>query len=183
MARMIKRVVVVALCCGVSVASADPASEPKVKAIELSPPSLQMPQPSALNALMVPRSDHDIDMLARAIRRSDQRWRAIDVSALALSTAGLACDWGQTHSAAAAGWHKNVDGMSYYEVETNPLISGRPSVGTVNLYFAVVTAANAVLWAVAPRKYRSIVPVAVLAMQTIQIARNTARPHNTLCGF
>jgi len=71
MARMIKRVVVVALCCGVSVASADPASEPKVKAIELSPPSLQMPQPSALNALMVPRSDHDIDMLARAIRRSD----------------------------------------------------------------------------------------------------------------
>lgn len=97
----------------------------------------------------------------------------VDRAALVTSSAALACDWLQTRSAASSGWHEMSEG--------NPLLGSEPTPQAVDTYFAAVVLTNALLWYVTPARWRSAVPLGVVAVQTKTIARNT--PTTGLCGF
>jgi hypothetical protein len=89
----------------------------------------------------------------------------VNRATLVASTAALFADGLQTRSAAERGW-------SHGDRETNPLLGATPSVGRVEVYFASAIVANAVLWAVLPPKWRSIVPMTVIGVQTQTIWGN-----------
>lgn len=88
----------------------------------------------------------------------------VNRAALVASTAALACDWGQTRSAATQGWR--------YHYENNPIMGPKPPVGYVDLYFGGIAITNALLWLVIPRRYRVFVPLAIFGIETRQAARN-----------
>ena len=128
------------------------------------------------SVVVQPKADHRIDMLATASERShDRLWRAIDLTALAVSTAALACDWGQTHAAAADHW-----AMMY---EKNPVLGQAPSTSTVNAYFAVAVVANTALWLLLPDRYKSIVPGVVIGVQAKAIGVPVMARATSLCGL
>lgn len=99
----------------------------------------------------------------------------VNRAALIASTLALACDWGQTNQAAthAEMWPGNY--------ETNPVLGGRPSPEAVDAYFVGAIAVNAALWLAMPARYRSAVPIAVTAMQAVQVRNNM--PQTSLCGW
>jgi len=90
--------------------------------------------------------------------------RNVNRATLAASTVSLACDWGQTRSAAMAGW----DGYH----EENRMLGARPTTSQVDTYFVVAAIANTFVWLVMPKKLRSIVPVGVFAAQAHTIEGN-----------
>jgi hypothetical protein len=101
-------------------------------------------------------------------------------TALGLSTATLACDWGQTRTVAAAGW------PGIYE--ENPIMGTKPSPRAVDLYFAVMVVANILAWRFMPRRWRWAIPIVVTVWQVVVIARNGARADRIgvdfgVCGF
>lgn len=122
---------------------------------------------------MQPKSDHRIDMLAAATEaRHDRLWQAIDVTALALSTAALVIDWRQTHGAAADNWRTTQEvGVASMAVGSSP------STRVVDGYFAATIAVNAALWALLPRRWRSAIPLAVIGIETSTIVSNLPRTH------
>jgi hypothetical protein len=101
----------------------------------------------------------------------------VDRAALIASTSALACDWGQTRRSAMNRWESE----DFYLREGNPILGPYPSPTYVDGYFALVAAANAMLWVAMPPRWRSIVPAAVLAPQLVTIARNA--PHTGACGL
>lgn len=154
-------VVLAALWTGVASADSRVSLDPRIAlAVErdnLMP--LVDPEPSVV---VQPRPR--IDMVAMAEHRHDRLWQTIDVATLAMSTAALACDWGQTHSAAAEGWRDRHEG--------NPVMGLTPTTARVNAYFAGVAAINIGLWLVMPKRYKSIVPVALAAAEVMQVRSN-----------
>lgn len=117
-----------------------------------------------------------IDMLATANEhRHDRLWQTIDVAAIAVSTASLVCDWGQTHQAAAAGWMDRA--------EANRLLGPAPSTRTVNIYFAGAIVANVALWLVLPKRYRSLASAGLIAVQANAIGSAVIDHASTLCGM
>lgn len=88
--------------------------------------------------------------------------------ALGLSTASLAVDWQMTHAAAAQDWGGGYGNRR----EENPIMGPHPSTGTVNVYFATAIILNAALWYALPRRYRAVVPLAVVGVQANTIAGN-----------
>lgn len=98
----------------------------------------------------------------------------VDRAALATSTATLACDWGYTHRAAARGWENHY--------ESNAILGPTPSTREVAVYFGSALVLNAALWLITPTGYRSIVPVAVTAVQLDMIQYNS-RTVGGACGF
>ncbi|HSR79119.1 MAG TPA: hypothetical protein VLN57_21275 [Xanthobacteraceae bacterium] len=101
-------------------------------------------------------------------------WRMVDVASLALSEASLACDMGQTMSAANTGWSTTL--------ERNPVMGLSPSRTMVGTYFAAAMVLNAVLWAVLPRGWRSAAPVGVVAEQVKAIRGNLGTTPGPWCG-
>src|SRR5262245_1850875 len=89
---------------------------------------------------------------------------------VAQSTA-LVCDWGQTRRAAAlAATGENWRSDTPYE--SNPIMGGRPTTSTIDLYFFAALGLSAAAWRVLPRRWRFLVPVAVLALEADPIASN-----------
>lgn len=98
---------------------------------------------------------------------------AANRTALAISTATLACDWAQTRALASEGW------PGYHE--SNPIMGPKPSTGDVTLYFSSAIAINAAVYHLMPRRWKALLPGAVTASQIKTIAVNT--PHTGLCGM
>lgn len=100
-------------------------------------------------------------------------WRTVDRATLIASTAILACDWGQTRSAAAEGWTGRREG--------NVLMGERPSTSTVDAYFAATAVLNTAVWVVLPAKWRSVIPGVVIGAQVRTVAGNFATTRG-VCG-
>jgi hypothetical protein len=100
--------------------------------------------------------------------RSRRTIRALNVTTLVASTAMLAMDACQTHSAAAEGWS---DGRS--EGGNSRVIMGsHPGEGTVVAYFAGVAIANVAVWYLMPERWRSVVPGAIIGIQVPVVIGN-----------
>jgi len=93
--------------------------------------------------------------------------RSFDRSTLITSTAMLAWDWSQTRGMAERGWA----GME----EDNPILGPTPDTRGVDAYFASTIAINFVLWMVLPPRWRSVIPVAVTAVQARTVMDNAPR--------
>ena len=98
---------------------------------------------------------------------------AMNRTMLAVSTASLVCDWGQTHHFAAGGW-KNSE-------EINVVLGPKPTTKAVDVYFAGVIFTNVLLWMVMSKSLKSLVPFGVTVVQTDVIINNM--PDGGLCGF
>ena len=81
-----------------------------------------------------------------------------------VALASIACDWGQTHSAARAGWEDRY--------EQNPIMGDRPSPHAVGAYFVSVLAVNALLWYVTPERWHIVQAAAVTGIEAAAIAGN-----------
>lgn len=97
----------------------------------------------------------------------------MDVASLVTSEASLACDWGQTRSAAVAGWHGYA--------EENSIIGPNPSAMRVDMYFATAAILDAAVWLVLPKGWRSAPPVALTVMEAKVIHGNEATTAG-VCG-
>lgn len=94
----------------------------------------------------------------------------VNRATLATSTAALAVDWYLTRAFASRDWRcESGDGWAR---EKNPIISGRPSATTVDIYFAAVAVGNLALWLALDKRYKSIAPLAVTALQVHPIVNN-----------
>lgn len=100
-------------------------------------------------------------------------------TALGLSSATLACDWGQTRASAARNWVR-PDGQA--QIERNPIMGPAPSPTTVDGYFVAIAALNALVWYIAPRKLKWIIPLGVVAWQSYIVAHNHAVLQVGMCG-
>lgn len=117
-----------------------------------------------------------IDMLATANEhRHDRLWQTIDVAAIAVSTASLVCDWAQTRGISQGSW------MGGRVMERNPLLGEAPSPRKIDVYFAGTVVINIVLWMTLPKRYRSLIPVAVVAAESRTIYDNI--PYTGMCGL
>lgn len=106
---------------------------------------------------------------------SPANWhRAANVSA-ALAAGALACDWGQTRSAAAEGW-------SGGRAEANPLMGPHPDVGTVDAYMAVSAGAIALVAAVTPPKWRTFLLGGIALVEAHTVIGNFATTRG-VCGL
>jgi hypothetical protein len=103
--------------------------------------------------------------LSGCVHNQAELARYIDTTLLATSTASIACDWGYTHKAAAAGWHGTR--------EANPMLGPTPSTSEVNVYFVGMMALNAAVWALTPAKIRGALPLAITVRQSSSIAGNS----------
>ena len=88
----------------------------------------------------------------------------VNRATLIASTLALACDWAQTRAASSSGW------VGF--LESNPIMGDRPSTGMVDMYFAGALIANASAWALMPQRFRSAIPVGVVAIQQDAIRSN-----------
>jgi hypothetical protein len=101
-------------------------------------------------------------------------FKNLNRATLAASTASLACDWGQTRSAASNHWKGRY--------EANPIMGMNPSTGTVDVYFASTIAINAAIWYLMPEKLKSLLPVGVIGVQANTIAGNLDTTQG-VCGL
>lgn len=88
----------------------------------------------------------------------------MDVATLAASSLSLACDWGQTRSAADRGWVGHA--------EENAILGRRPTTMQVDMYFGVAALLNATLWAALPKGWRSAAPAALVGVEVDSIRHN-----------
>lgn len=103
--------------------------------------------------------------------------------AVSVSTAALACDWGQTR-AFAAKFENNQIGQHF---EKNPILGDRPTPTGVDLYFLGAIGASLLAWRFLPRRWRIALPLVIILGQTKAL---TATYFNTsghyypgLCGI
>jgi len=97
-----------------------------------------------------------------------------DVAALIASEATLACDWGQTRSAAALGWRGHE--------ETNILLGHQPSTTHVDVYFGVAAVLDAALWIMLPDTWRGASVTGVTAIEADSIVHNIPTT-DSICGL
>lgn len=95
-------------------------------------------------------------------------------TALGVSTATLACDWGQTRKAAGTGWRDHHD--------SNPVMGPTPSTGAVDAYFLAAIVLNAGIWYVMPKRLRSVIPAILTVGQISTISDNNRVPNADLTG-
>lgn len=93
--------------------------------------------------------------------------------ALGLAAAALACDWSQTHSAAAGGWRGTY--------EANPIMGASPSTAEVGLYMAGVGAAFVAVWHLLPPRLRPALAGGMLAVEAHTVVGNLETTPG-LCG-
>ncbi len=102
----------------------------------------------------------------------------VNRATLAASTVALAWDGVYTYRAAAANWHGGPPCSGGVQIESNPIMGRNPSTGTVVSYFATAISLNAVLWLAMPERYKSLVPLGIIGVQTRTIAGNIDQSHN-----
>ena len=98
-----------------------------------------------------------------------------DRAMLAVSTATIACDWGQTRQAAKSGW-----GVYY---EKNPYLGEEPGVLRVDSYFVTMLAANALIWVVVPEKWRTVYGITITGIQGRALYRSMEYGERSACGI
>lgn len=92
-----------------------------------------------------------------------------------LAALSIACDWGQTHAAARAGWVEHSEG--------NPIMGDHPSTTVVNVYMAAVLASSLAIGTFAvPSRLRPLFYGAIIAVQANTIHGNFYTTPG-LCGF
>jgi hypothetical protein len=101
-------------------------------------------------------------------------FKNLNRATLAASTASLACDWGQTRSAASNHWKGRY--------EANPIMGTNPGTRTVDTYFASTVVLNAAIWYFIPEKLKSIIPGVVIGFQANTIAGNLDTTQG-VCGL
>lgn len=128
------------------------------------------------NDLMpLPSSEPASSITSHPVSRADRVLDIINITALVVSNASLACDGAQTLSMAWSGW-----GIHH---EDNPVLGFRPGPVWVATYFTSTIALNTAIWLLLPKRYRSILPVAVLPVQLTEIRWNMQKAStNSLCG-
>lgn len=104
----------------------------------------------------------------------------VNRATLVASSLALACDFGQTYSAAADGWEPVAGRTARWEA--NPIMGPRPSASVTSAYFFTALLANAVTWALMPRKLKSVVPLGVLALEAGPVKSNLETTR-TVCGL
>lgn len=114
-------------------------------------------------------------VLALLVGCSPTAWKRADRTTFALAAASIACDWGQTRSAAAEGW-------SGGRHEANPMMGINPDVGTVDAYMGMSLATTTLVWLVLPHKVGPFVMGGVLAAEANTIEGNRATTRGT-CGL
>lgn len=177
MARAILVLAVLAMATGAASADRRISLDPRI-ALAVERDNLLLPSDEPASVVVQPRVDIDRAPVA-AVPGHDRLWRVIDTTALVASTAALACDWGQTHRAAAERWTGGANGTGRHE--GNPIMGPTPSTRTVNVYFAATAAVNVALWYALPKRYRSIVPAVLTAAETMQVSSNIGSV--SLCGL
>jgi hypothetical protein len=109
----------------------------------------------------------------------NQHLGVINATSLAASTAGLICDGLQTYSAASQGWKTaGMGGPS----EANPILGSRPSTTAVTMYMGTAVLTNIVMWAVMPKKLKSVIAIPVFAAEAESVTINAVVSHN-ICGI
>lgn len=103
----------------------------------------------------------------------------MDRATLVTSAASIACDWGQTHAAAARGW---VDPSGAMQTEANPIMGTNPSTAKVDAYFLGAEVLNAAIWYVLPKAWKTIYALPVTGMQTFTVYGNT-KENLGVCGI
>lgn len=90
-----------------------------------------------------------------------------------LAVASTACDWGQTRSAASAGWRTNY--------EANPVMGPSPSTHAVDAYMAGVVVTTLAATYLLPERVRPYLLGVVTAAEVYTIAGNLDTTSG-LCG-
>lgn len=113
----------------------------------------------------------------------------VNRATLIASTAALACDWAQTRSSASTGWMRTADGGEWVLRENNPILGPHPSTQAVDVYFASAAVVNLALWIILPVRYKSIMPLSLVAVESSAISGNVVFTTNDqtrnsgICGL
>ncbi len=97
-------------------------------------------------------------------------------AALVASTLTLACDWGQTRSAASVGWPPGMQ-------EINPILGKNPDAGKIDAYFLGTIVVNTLIYAIVPKKVKWLVPAVVIGVQQDAIRNNLSTVPSPRCGL
>lgn len=100
--------------------------------------------------------------------------RHVNRAGAVLATAALACDYGQTRSAAAAHWEGHY--------EANPVMGTNPSTSTVDMYFAATAVVVHLGAQLLPERIRPLAYAAVIGVQAHAIHNNLGTTQG-LCGI
>jgi len=115
-------------------------------------------------------------MLVTACDPTPHNQRLASAITLAVSTAALACDTGQTISISRAGWPGGTH-------EGNWLLGPKPSVLHLIMYNGGVAGANLGAWYLIPEEYDWIAPLALGALETLLVAHNMILAPRPFCGI
>lgn len=98
---------------------------------------------------------------------------------LVASTVAIACDWGQTRSAASVGWMW----MNHQKTEENVMLGPAPSPAAVDMYFITALLANAMVYAALPKRFGWVSTAAVIGVQSSSIESNLSVVPHPYCGL
>ncbi len=93
-----------------------------------------------------------------------QQRRVASYSTMVLAEGSIACDWRQTHDAAANGWRK--------QYEANLMLGTNPSVAHVDEWMAGAMVTTAIVGQLIPLRFRPFLYGAVAAVEIYTIAGN-----------
>jgi hypothetical protein len=111
-------------------------------------------------------------MLTVLVGCSPATLHAVNRVGLVVAEGSVACDWGETRTAAAAGWN--------HQHEENPIMGRTPSVATVDAYMAGAAGAVAAAWTSLPERWRFLAWGSVVALQAVTIVRDAGE--TPVCG-
>lgn len=90
--------------------------------------------------------------------------RIASYATLGFAEGAIACDWRQTHDAAAGGWH--------HQYEANEMLGTNPSVGHVDAWMAGAAVTTAIVGRLLPLRFRPFLYGAVAVWETHIVAGN-----------
>ncbi len=69
-------------------------------------------------------------------------------------------------------WSSPDGKKRWRQYEDNPVLGQHPNTHQIDAYFGIIAAVNVVLWLALPSRYRSLVPMALAAVEVQPIAEN-----------
>jgi len=102
-------------------------------------------------------------------------WKHADRTMFVMAAASIACDWGQTRSAADENW-------SGGRHEANFMMGPAPDVGTVDAYMGMMLATTTLVWLVLPHKVGPFVMGGIVGAEANTIYGNMSTVRGT-CGL
>ena len=103
-----------------------------------------------------------IMLMSASSAQANDEWTEAQKNLLAIDTALLAVDWGQTRYGVASPDH----------VELNPIIGKNASNMRIGIYFGTCIIANAIIADMMPTEYRGLFLSGVLAVQFYATSKN-----------